>query len=188
MADSVPELRLRDLVGRVGDNRLVVAGGRLRDRVLSSRLFVRSTFVSDDRLYVRRLPIPATGRGNVCAKPVVTDSLVGVNNDVVALTDVDIDRIGGVRLDGNEVGGDDREIVIINRHMEVVVDAGVDQTQTMLLSLLDGCDMMLAAELSLHRAVNETMVGNRRSSGTVQSADVQCEDRLVEPIGQGQRS
>lgn len=70
--------------------------------------------------------------------------------------------------------------------MEVVVNSGIDQSQTNLSSLLDRRDMVSASLRALHRAVDQASVCNGRSCDTMHRSDVQSKCRVVEPVGHRQ--
>lgn len=72
--------------------------------------------------------------------------------------------------------------------MKVVIDASVDKPQTVLLALLQRRDMVLATRRTLHGTVDKTGVRDRRSSGAVESPDVQRKDSIMKPVSQSQRS
>jgi len=54
----------------------------------------------------------------VGAHPVVTRRLVCLDEDIVALTNVDVEDVCLVRHDGNEVGGDNGELVSVDMELE----------------------------------------------------------------------
>ena len=64
--------------------------------------------------------------GDVGAKPVVAFGLVGVDDDVVALTDGEEDGFSGVGHDGDEVRGDDLQFVAVEGDADGGVDRDVD--------------------------------------------------------------
>jgi len=82
---------------------------------------------------------------DLSAEPVATSGLVSVDDHIVALTDTEEDPVGGVRNNGNKVGGDDLHLVTVQRDHEVVVDGHVDETDTVLLVLLQGGPLVLAS-------------------------------------------
>jgi hypothetical protein len=48
-----------------------------------------------------------------CSKVVVLHILIGLDNDVVALTDSKIQPVRRIRFDGDEVVGDNGEVMVI---------------------------------------------------------------------------
>lgn len=90
-ADRIPELGLWDCVRSVRYDTFIVACGGLRHSVLCRRLFLRGTFIADDRLDVVRVSIPAACCRYICPQPVVPGLLVCVDDNVVSLANVDRD-------------------------------------------------------------------------------------------------
>lgn len=95
-------------------------------------------------------------------EPVAVDGLVGVYDDVVAFADADEEPVCCVGDDGHEVHGDDGHVVFVKTDLEVVVRAGVDETESVLLSLLHRVAIVSSATLSVDvGAIDEDIVGCR---------------------------
>lgn len=77
------------LVRSIRSHALIVAGDRLGNRVLGGRFLIRSALVSDNRSDRIGSAIAPTACGDIGSQPVITDILVGIDNYIVALTDVD---------------------------------------------------------------------------------------------------
>lgn len=70
----------------------------------------------------------------VKAEPVVTSGLVSSDNDLVTLTDVDVQDISLVRDDGNEISRDDGHCVAIDIELVGGLDSGVDNVEKIALT------------------------------------------------------
>lgn len=96
---------------------------------------VRSSLVAEDRSRVR---IERSTAGKTAAKggvePVVPNTLVGVNSDIVALANGKEETVDSLGLNGNHVGGNDGHGVILELQLEVIVGRGVDDAETMTLA------------------------------------------------------
>ena len=114
MFDGLAELGLGDCVGNVRCYGLVVAGCGLGKCVCGRWIRVRGAFVADDRFNIAHISVAAALCSDVGAEPVASYVLVGVDYDICALADVEDDRVCGVWFDGDEVGGNDGKIVIID--------------------------------------------------------------------------
>jgi len=79
----------------------------------------------------------AAGSLNGCAEPVVFQicGRVGLclDNDIISLPVPDQDRVDGVRGNGDEVCGDNLELMIVERETESGFDTGVNKPHTVLL-------------------------------------------------------
>ena len=125
---------------------------------------------------------------DLSAEPVATSGLVSVDDHIVALTDTEEDPVGGVRNNGNKVGGDDLHLVTVQRDHEVVVDGHVDETDTVLLVLLQGGPLVLATVVANHLAVDKSGVGNGRRAIEVSNTLGESVDSAVVPIGDCERA
>lgn len=86
----------------------------------------------------------AVGTG---AEPVVARGGVGLDDDVVALGDGDLHDLGLVRLDGDQVGTDDGELVAVDGELKVGVGSDVDHAdQVLLAGLKDHLKLLAAAD------------------------------------------
>jgi len=85
--------------------------------------------------------------------PVVARFLIGLDEDVVALADVDVEDVGLVRDDRNKVGGDDGELVAIDVELEGRLDGSVDDADQVSLARLE---VHLEARSCLRSAVVRT--------------------------------
>lgn len=84
----------------------------------------------------------------------------------------------------NKISRDYGEVVVVDRHVEVVVDTSVDEPQAMLFALLERSDMVLATRRALHHTIDQGSIWNRWTCYTVKRAHVEGESGIVEPIGQ----
>ncbi len=66
--------------------------------------------------------------------------MVGVEEDRVALRDVDLQAVDGQGLDESGVGFNDGEGVVVNGELEFAECTGVDKPEAVGLILLDGED------------------------------------------------
>ncbi|KAI7341518.1 putative multicopper oxidase, type 1 [Hortaea werneckii] len=133
----------------------VTAGGRLARR---------SVAVAPDGFGVEVVCAKAVGR-HVRTEPVVARSLVGLDDNVVTLTNTDENRLYVERLDRDEIGGHDSHVVAIKGDSDVVVNRGVNETQAVLLALLHRHLVVLSTTVGvLVRAVDEDRVSWRRRS------------------------
>jgi hypothetical protein len=74
----------------------------------------------------------------VGAHPIVAGLLICFDKNVVTLTNVDVEYIGLIRNDWNEVSGDDHELVAIDIELEGRLNCSVDNTYQMGLAGLEG--------------------------------------------------
>ena len=63
------------------------------------------------------------------SKPVVFRVGIGFHNDVVALTNADMEAACFVGLDGNEIIGHNGEAVAVNGELEMTIRCGIDKTR-----------------------------------------------------------
>jgi len=63
-----------------------------------------------------------------CAEPVVASWLVSVDDNFISLSDGNDERVGGVRLNWHEVGGNNCEWMAIEGDVDVLVDASVHES------------------------------------------------------------
>jgi len=73
----------------------------------------------------------------------------GFNDDVVALPDGDLDAVGGIVPDGDEVVGDDGEAVAVDAELKDAVDGDVDEAEEIFLAGLEDHFELLAAANAL---------------------------------------
>lgn len=69
--------------------------------------------------------------------PVVVDRLVGVQNNIVPLALGEFQTRGSVGLDGNEISGNDFQLVLVNAELKHTIDSRIDQAKAVLLALLN---------------------------------------------------
>lgn len=115
-----------DVEGDAGDEAgggLVVAGLRGGDDALRGRVGGAGGVVADDAGDVIGVGVGGAGAHPLSAEPVVAGGLVGLDNHVVALADADGDGVGDEGLNGDEVVGDDGEVVAVDGELEVGVGA-----------------------------------------------------------------
>ena len=129
------------------------------------------------------------GRLGLSTEPVVASGLVSVDDDFVSLTDVDQDRVHEDGLDGDEVGGDDLKWVTVNRDTDGVVNRHVDETEKVLLALLNlEVEILARGTGGVHVGTVEQDVVGRRSRSwrlgveTSKDSDIRVLGRHVEPI------
>lgn len=181
------ELVLGDGVVDIGADNLIGARGGFVDEFgrLLRRIGDGGSFVSDDTEDFARIGVDAAV-ANVCSQPVVADGLVGGEDDVGSLANVDVDRCGDVGLDGHKVGGDDGEVVLIDGDDEVVVDPDIDESDAETLALGHFSHMVGAHIVgSFHRSVDQGGIGHRGPCGTMQGADVVLKCRVIVPVREG---
>ena len=106
--------------------------------------------VVHDAFDVARVVELGAGLLVVGAHPVVAWFLIGFDEDVVALADVDVEDVGLVGHDGDKVGGDDGELVAIDVELEGRLDGSVDDADQMSLA---GLEIHLKARSCLSCAV-----------------------------------
>lgn len=105
----------------------------------------------------------AAAKGHV--EPVVPDSLVGIDDHVVALADSEHQAVNLVGLHGNKIGRDDGHGVVYQRKLEVVLNRRVDESDAMLLALGERHRGILASPGSrvLGEPVEEDVVARGRA-------------------------
>lgn len=74
----------------------------------------RAACIVNDTTNIIRIDRSGTSILVIKTQKVVTDFLVGLNDDLIALTDVDTENGGLVWLDWDEIGGDNSEFVSVN--------------------------------------------------------------------------
>jgi len=74
---------------------------------------------------------------NLSPEPVIACGLVGCEDDIVPLANSEENPASDEGLDWNQIGGDDAERVVVEGDTNIVVHAGVDETQAVLLTLRD---------------------------------------------------
>ena len=75
-----------------------------------------------------------------CADPEVASYITHVRSDehIVPLTHSNAENVGVVRLDGNEIGSNDLQSVVVNREVEVSVGSTVDYAEQVDITFLHG--------------------------------------------------
>lgn len=149
---------------------------------LSSGVSSRGRVVADDALDVEGVLVGRAGELRDGAQPVVVSGLVGTNDDIVALADTDGDAGGVVRVNGDEIGRDDLQGVVVNHELPHGVDGTVDQAHAVGLSSLKVGGEAGAAAVIHARAVDQTGVGGRGTVGGC--GGVELVTGLVEPIAE----
>jgi len=124
----------------------------------------------------------ASGLG-FSTEPVVTGGLVGIDNNFVSLTDVDQDRVHEDGLGGDEVGSDNLKLMSVNGYTDSVVDRHVDETEKVLLALLDlKVEVLARGTGRVHvGTVDQDVVGSR--SGSRRPGVKTSEDSLIGVLG-----
>lgn len=178
LGDGIVDIGADDFIGARGG--FVDEFGRLLRRIGDG-----GSFVSDDAEDFARIGVDAAV-ANVCSQPVVADGLVGGEDDVGSLANVDVDRCSDVGLDGDKVGGDDGEVVLIDGDDEVVVDPDIDESDAETLAL-GHFGHMVGAHIvgSFHRSVDQGGIGHRGPCGTMQGADIVLKCRVIVPVREG---
>jgi len=69
-----------------------------------------------------------------------TRCLISINDDFIALANVDHDTLNNDRLNRDKVGSDDSKVMTVHGHTEGVVNTGVDEAEEMTLA---SCDLDL---------------------------------------------
>jgi len=131
------------LGGRDVDDGLERSGVILAERVGNRRAGVGGksilvgAIVGQDGGRERVLGLSAEARlGQGRVDPVVSDGLVALDDDVVALTDAHEDVVNLVRLDRGEIGLDDLHLVADNGDSEGSVGRGIDESEPVALAFL----------------------------------------------------
>lgn len=119
------------LVDALVDCRVVIClgGGVCRGRAI----------VADDALDVAWVVVVGAGCLSNGAQPVVVRCGVGSHDDVVPLANGNVHDIGSVRVDRNEVAGDDFHGVVVNGEFEMSVGSHVDQADAVSSSSSEDC-------------------------------------------------
>jgi hypothetical protein len=91
-----------------------------------------------------------TGRGKGDVEPVVSDGLVGIDGDVVALANRQEDAADCSGVNGDEIGLHDGHLVADEGDGEGVVDAGVDDAESVALAGLQLYAVVGAAAVGVH--------------------------------------
>lgn len=73
----------------------------------------------------------------VRAHPVIGRGLVGFEDQIITLSDVDDDHVGGVRGDRDEIHGNDLKLVLVDVEDEGGLDGAVEETETVALARLN---------------------------------------------------
>ena len=131
--------------------------------------------------------IAATAAGGD-AEPVVVDGLVGGDDYIVSLTDLQGQLVCDVGLDGHEVGGEDCEWVAVHGDTEGAVYGRVDEADAVLLSFYyidPGVFPVVVCGVDVG-AVDEDVVRRGGSTLRVLSNLVQCESGYVVPVSDGE--
>ena len=94
-------------------------------------------FVADDTLDVGGLDHGSADGLVVSTHPVAARGLISLEDEVVSLSNVDVDNVGGIRLERDEIALDDGKSVLVNEELESGLNGGVDQTKAVRLATLD---------------------------------------------------
>jgi len=180
--------RVGDIVNeraKVGFNEFGHRGVDVEGR---GRVFIRCANIAKDttregNVEVRVSSSASTDVGEV--NPVVTNGLVGIEDDGVTLASKDVETRDDVRLDLNTVDFDDGEVVLVDRHGEFATDGLGDDTETVALAGLDCLDGEgdLGAAVEAASAVHDTRVGDGDETGGNVCVD-QAERGVVPPISE----
>lgn len=86
----------------------------------------------NDALDIVGVVVVRAGRLRNSTEPEVrrNGSLISGDNNVVALAHGNVQNRGLVRLDWDEVHGDDSERMVIDHELEVGIDGGIDKAQS----------------------------------------------------------
>jgi len=189
-SDVVSDLSGRNVRVPVRGQTLLVGAALGVLATLADRGFGLVALVGEDRQDVTVVGVVTAASLvlDLSTEPVATGSLVGVDDHVVALTDTEEDPVGGVRNDGNKVGSDNLHLVAVKRDHEVVIDGHVDETDTVLLVLLEGGPLVLATAAAHHLAVDKSSVGNRRRTIEVGNTLRKGVHGAVVPVGDRKRA
>lgn len=128
-------------------------------------------------LLVGTIAQPATSTN---AEPVVANSLVGVDDHVVALANTEDKLSGREWLNGDEVARDNSERVVVKRDMKVFIDASVNETEKVLLARGEGGLGVAALPVVDSGAIDKDRLRSRRS---LRLGSEDLEDGLMEPVG-----
>lgn len=189
-SDVVRDLTRRDVGVPVGSQTLLISAALGVLAARADRGFSLVAFVGEDGqdVAVHGVATAASLVLDLGAEPVATSGLVGVDDDIVALTDTEEDPVGGVRNNRNKVGGDDLHLVTIQRDHVVVVDGHVDQTDAVLLVLLQGGPLVLTTIAADHLAVDKSGVGSRGRTVKVGNALRKGGHSVVVPVRDRERT
>jgi hypothetical protein len=121
------------------------------------------------------------------AEPVVVFCLVGVDDDIVALSDLERQLIGDKLFDRDKVAGNDSEWVTVHGYSESAIYSGVDKADAVALALnnVDSGVLPVVVYCVDVCAVDQDVFGFRREA-LVLCHLIQGESRSVVPIGDGE--
>jgi len=153
----------------------------------SGGVSLRSTRIAEDgtrksSVLVKVVGWVATNEGSV--EPVVTNTLVGIDNNIVALAGEHFHLLDGEGSSGNAISRNHGHVVVIDGDSEDVTSGLVDDAEAVALAPgdIDDSPRNFGATLEATNTVDEARVGN----GNDTSGNVAVEEReggLLPPVG-----
>lgn len=95
---------------------------------------------------------------------ITVDRLIGFNDDIVSLANTDEKPLCSERLDGDEVGRDDSQIVAIETDFEVVVGRCVDYSKPVLLTFYESIALVSSSRWADVCPIDQNVVGPRAAT------------------------
>lgn len=143
--------------------------------------------VVDDTSNVIRVDSRSTGVLVVESQEVVANSLVGLNDNLVTLTNVDVQSGGLIRYNRDEIGGNDCELVSINVELVGRLNGAVQKLEQVLLAgnEFGGNGVASSSDVVLRVGINVLAVDEPSIHGTDTchlSIVVHIVDRNMGPI------
>lgn len=163
---------------------VVLAGVCVGSRVGSA---ARAACVVDDTSDIVRIDSGSTSILVVETQEVVTNFLIGLDNNLIALSDVDGQDCGLIRLDRNKVSSNDSKLVSINVELVCGLDGTVEKLEQILLARneLSGNSVASAGDVTLCQGIDVHTIDQTAVHGTNTSdlsIVVHVVDRDVRPI------
>lgn len=122
------------------------------------------------------------------AKPIASGRLICRDDHIIALADSNEDPRSIIRNDWHKVCGDDSHGVAVERELEVAIDTGVDESQSMFLTRSQGGTRIRATRSGSHGAIDQAVVGSRRKRVAMHGQERSRPDCRIVPIRDCQRS
>ena len=110
------------------------------------------------------------------------DSLIGMNDDTVALANTDGERVGGEGSDWHKIGRDNLKQMVVNGEVEMEVGSAVDDVDEILLAPLERLFEVVTTAIGATGTVDNDRVG-RWGSSSIQRVMESLVGILVVPVG-----